>query len=233
VTPTNNQALNQAASFPLPAVPKKTPGQAITCGNIIVVHGTRTTSTTKPTVRPLRPCTKPGTVCRPKRNAAASLSEGIKSLCFRHKPRRDINAQQVEGPNPGWSVTCFPTPADDDTPLSARQITACDTRFPQPTPAAVAARAAFSAGGPDPAEWDLALPDGVYLEDVSSDFAESEEFASVIEGIKSFCFRKVRRDEDEDDEEEEAVGTDAGILVICFPEEADSPHGELVGRLMV
>jgi hypothetical protein len=50
-----------------------------------------------------------------------------------------------------------------------------------------------------------------------------------MEGIKSFCFRKVRREDDG----EESTGSDAGILVICFPNEAHSSHGELVGRLMM
>lgn len=42
VTETMSQMPNEAANQPAPKAPREVPGQLITCGNIVVIHGTKT-----------------------------------------------------------------------------------------------------------------------------------------------------------------------------------------------
>lgn len=188
------------------------PGQVVSCGNLIIIHGTRTC------------CTADSTST----SALLDAGTGTNAICFR-RTRRDLDTV-VEVFDHVAPLVCVPT--EGDAPgVEARQLTACETRFTVPTPTPTLAVAARREGpgsdGEQTAEWKIYLPDGRTLQEVSVALAEYEGYGLSLTPMRSVCY--ARGDPGYDDGNHlEGEHT----AVVCHPAGGDPSAGE-IGRLML
>lgn len=194
------------------------PGQVVSCGNLLVVHGTHKEDPARAVdhstvATPLPPLPEPDH----NHDAAA-----INAICFRRTRRHDTDAAASS------HILCFRSdsrrPGGD---LPARQLTACETSFSLPTPTAEERRRRDTTA-PE-TEWNLYLPDGRSLREISDKYAGHGVYDFGREPVESHCYF----DESGDDGNDGKEGWDGSVPVVCAPVAAgrDGAQRE-VGRLV-
>lgn len=200
------------------------PGQVVSCGNLLVVHGTHTTDPARAVehstvAAPLPPLPEPG------HNHDVARSAAINAMCFRRIARRDTTAATAASSH----VLCF---RSDSSPPGAevapRQLTACETSFSLPTPTAEERRRRRDTAAPE-TEWNLYLPDGRSLREISDKYAGHGVYDFAGEPVESYCYFDWSGDDGSDDKE----GWDGSVPVVCAPVAAGGDGAKReVGRLV-
>jgi hypothetical protein len=214
VTVTSSVPANQLAGI----MDTTLPGQVVSCGDLIVIHGTRTARGVDPTTPALLD-----------QDIGAWASGPINAICFR-RVRRDMDTV-AEKSDDVLPILCVPMKRD--TPdIAARQLTACETSFTIPTPTIPARRAIPTPPEPESAEWNIYLPDGRSLHRISDELAEYEGYGLAMQPVSSLCYHNGPEAGLDDGATREDPSTGSGISVVCHPAGADASAGE-VGRLMI
>lgn len=199
---------------------RSVPGQVVSCGNLVVVHGTRKARGVDPTA--------PGAAAD--QSFGASTLGAINAICFR-RVRRDIVAV-VDESDDIVPIICVPTKRDAPD-IAARQLTACETKFTIPTPMA-AARGVIPPPPTEPgsAMWNVYLPDGRSLQEVSNMFVGIGGYELAMTPINSLCYRNGSKDDLDDLAVDKEERDSSGISVLCHPADADASASE-AGLLML